>query len=441
MSQGAPPGPTGAPFIGSLIPYLNDRLEFLESCAEYGDVVKRTVMGDEAYLLFHPDNVERVMVHDYGKFQTMGVIEDSCSDPGGPAITPQNNPWGEWVQALAPAFTRSVIDSYVDVMAETTADWVDSVEAGERVDVLSRFQDLVLEITMKTLFGERRVADERRISRAYNAVSGRTRRGRQIVPRWAPTPGNWRMKREAEFLYDLMEDLIAEARGADLPSDSLLGVLLAASEREDTPVPSENLPDILMTLVGAANETTALGLTFTWYHVAGHPHVQRRVREEADEVLGDDLATAAEVSDLEYAEKVIDESLRLYPPNFEATREAKEPVSFDGYTVPEGGRVLMPQWVVHRDERWFDDPEEFRPGRWTDELEAERPDFAFFPFSGGPKQCIGQTFATVEMKVVLATALQRLDVEMVSDEGLEVETALTLRPKHEVETALTPRAR
>jgi cytochrome P450 len=156
-------------------------------------------------------------------------------------------------------------------------------------------------------------------------------------------------------------------------------------------------------------------------------------------VLGDDgMATKENVRELPYTTKVIKESLRLYPSVFHSSREAKEDVTFDGYRIPKGAQIYMPQWVVQRDERWYDDPDEFRPERWDRERTLERPDFSYFPFSGGPKQCIGRTFAMVEFKAVLSMFMKQTDVELLSEEEPELNPSVTLTPKNPIELLVKP---
>jgi cytochrome P450 len=443
MSQASPPGPTGAPFIGSLIPFLKGQLEFLETCAEYGDVVHRNVMGNESYLLFHPDHIEEVMVDKNDKFKKQpnsGNIGPAKSC-GNPMMDPDATPWDVRYRNMNPAFKREVIDDYVDVIARTTDERIESFASGGPVDVWPEMKKLTLGVTMKTLFGEERVErlDPERVIDAYSTINSRLNTKRQIVPSWAPVPLNWRMKKDAEYLFGVIEDMVESAREDGRESDSLLSVMLAAAERENNPIPTSYLKRELLTLLVAAQETSALGITYIWQLVARHPDVQRRLTAEAEEVLGDDgMATKENVRELPYTTKVIKESLRLYPSVFHSSREAKEDVTFDGYRIPKGAQIYMPQWVVQRDERWYDDPDEFRPERWDRERTLERPDFSYFPFSGGPKQCIGRTFAMVEFKAVLSMFMKQTDVELLSEEEPELNPSVTLTPKNPIELLVKP---
>ena len=443
VTQETPPGPTGPPFIGSLVPYLKGQLSFLEQCAEYGDVVHRNVAGNESYLLFHPDDIEKVMVNENDKFKkqpnTGGVSPaKSC---GNPMIDPDATPWDFRLKNMSPAFTREVIDDYVDVMARTTDERIESFTTGGPVDIWPEMKKLVLEVAMKTLFGERRVEslDTDRLVDAYSTINSRLNTKRQLIPTWAPLPANWNMKKDAEYLFGIIEEMIESAREDGRESDSLLSVMLAAAERQNNSAPTGYLKRELLTLLVAAQETAALGLTYTWLLVAKHPDVQRRLTAEAEEVLGDDgIATRENVRELSYTAKVIKEALRLYPPVFHSSRESKEEVTFGGYTIPAGAQIYTPQWVVHRDERWYDDPETFDPERWTSERMRERPDFAHFPFSGGRKQCIGRTFAMVELKAILSMFMKRTDIELLSEREPELQASVTIKPKNPIKIAMTP---
>lgn len=445
MSQEAqsPPGPPGAPVIGNLIPFLKGQLDFLEACAEYGDVVHRNVLGNESYLLFHPDHIEEVMVdedHKFKKQPNSGRIGPARSC-GNPMIDPDVTPWEYRHRNMNPAFKREVIDDYVDVFARTTDERIESFANGGPVDIWPEMRKLVLEVTTKTLFGEQWVEsmDSDRFIDAYSTINNRLSTKRQLVPSWAPLPVNWNLKKDAEYLFDIIEEMIESAREDGPDSDSLLSVMLEAAERQNDPIPTSYLKRELLTLLVAANETSALGITYIWQLIARHPDVQRRLTEEAEEVLGDDgIPTKESVRKLHYTTKVIKEGLRLYPPVFHSSREAKEDVTFDGYTIPKGAQIYLPQWVVHRDERWYDNPDEFDPERWNSERTRKRPDFAYFPFAGGPKQCIGRTFAMVEFKTILSMFMKRTDVELLSEEEPELNPSVTLIPKNSIELLVKP---
>lgn len=195
---------------------------------------------------------------------------------------------------------------------------------------------------------------------------------------------------------------------------------------------TRQLRDQVMTFLGAGHETTALALTYTCYLLATHPGVEQRLVEELTTVLDGTPPSMDEVSDLPFTERVVTESLRLYPPAYDIHREPVEDVVIGGYHIPAGVTVSLPPWVVHRDPRWYSDPLAFRPDRWTDEFRAELPRLAYFPFGAGPRRCIGDRFALLETTVVLATILQRCHLELCPETSLEVEAVITTRPKRPI---------
>ncbi|MFC6725337.1 cytochrome P450, partial [Halobium palmae] len=222
--------------------------------------------------------------------------------------------------------------------------------------------------------------------------------------------------------------------------DDLVSALLAAEDERGKGMDHEQLRDEVKTLLLAGHETTALALTFAVFSLAQRPEVERRLVEELETVLGGRTPTVDDLDDLSYTERVATETMRLYPPVYGMLREPTEEVDIGGYAVPEGTTISINQWVVHRDPRWYDDPMAFRPERWTPEMREELPRFAYFPFSGGPRRCIGDRFAVQEAKLVLATLYQRYHFELVSSPSLSLAAAITARPKEPVEAAVHERS-
>jgi cytochrome P450 len=231
----------------------------------------------------------------------------------------------------------------------------------------------------------------------------------------------------------MSDELIAERRADASERDDLLSLLLAAREDGDE-MSEREIVDQLITFLFAGHETTALALTYALHTLGHHPERYRRLQREVESVTGGDPPTLADLPDLEYTEQVVQETLRLYPPAYAVFRESLEDVAVDGYRVPEGTKVSVPQIHVQRDARFFTDPDSFRPERWTDGFEDELPDYAYFPFGGGPRHCIGMRFAMMELKTVLPTVAAAVDLEPLTDESVEFETGITLQPAERVET-------
>jgi len=213
-------------------------------------------------------------------------------------------------------------------------------------------------------------------------------------------------------------------------------VLLRAQDRGEQT--AEQLRDELMTMLLAGHDTTALTLTYALYLLAEHPTVAERVHEEVDAVVGDDDPTMTDVREFEYVEWTIQEALRLYPPVFALFRTPTEPVELCGYDVSEDVSVMLPQWAVHRSERYWNEPTTFDPERFSPERSADRPRFAYFPFGGGPRHCIGKHLAMLEAQVIFARVLRDYAVEYTGD-GLELQPSLTVHPKDGMPISITER--
>jgi cytochrome P450 len=216
----------------------------------------------------------------------------------------------------------------------------------------------------------------------------------------------------------------------------LLSVLLRARDRGEQT--DANLRDELVTMLLAGHDTTALALTYAFYLLSDHPEARDRVAAEARSVTADGSPSAADVREMEFTERVLNESMRLYPPVYTLFREPKLDVKLGGYRIPEGSALMISQWVVHRSERWYDDPDTFDPGRWTPERRSQRPRFAYFPFGGGPRHCIGKAFSLLEAKLILATVCSRFDLDYEGPD-LSLRGSLTMHPDHPVPMRLRER--
>jgi cytochrome P450 len=213
----------------------------------------------------------------------------------------------------------------------------------------------------------------------------------------------------------------------DGPMDFLSILLRARADGEQT---NRQLRDEMMTMLLAGHDTTALTMTYTWYLLSKHPEAERRVHAELDEQLDGERPTMADVRELEYTEWVINEAMRLYPPVYTIFRTPKRDFEVGGYTVPEGATIMLPQYAVHRSERYWEDPETFDPERWKPEHRKERPRFAYFPFGGGPRHCIGKHLALLEARLILATTASRYRLEFTGEDPLELLPTLTAHPRN-----------
>jgi cytochrome P450 len=259
-------------------------------------------------------------------------------------------------------------------------------------------------------------------------------------PHWFPTPLNLRVERAIRRLERILAKVIADRRAGGEDRGDLLSMLLRAQDEESGRQMSDRqLRDEVMTLFMAGHETTANTLAWTWVLLSAHPEAEARLHAELDQVLGNRLPTIADLPRLKYAESVINETLRVYPTVWVIGREAIEPVKLGGYSIPAGTTVFMPQWVIHRDGRWFQDPEAFRPERWEGGLMQRIHRYAYFPFGGGPRICIGNNFALMEATLILATIARKYRLALAPDANIVPLPTITLRPAHGVKAVLTKR--
>jgi cytochrome P450 len=221
----------------------------------------------------------------------------------------------------------------------------------------------------------------------------------------------------------------------------LLTLLLTARDDEGNSMSDQQLRDEVITLLLAGHETTALNLSWSWYLLAQNPDVEQKLHAELDAVLGTRPPTVSDLPKLPYTDRVIRETLRLYPPAWRVLRQTEEPFQVGNYLLPAGSNIVLSQWVTQRDARWFTEPERFNPDRWNEETAAKLPRFAYFPFGGGPRVCIGAGFAMMEAILLLATIAQRYRIRLAHHKRVELLASITLRPKKGVRVILEERMR
>ena len=434
-----PPGPRGRFPTGNLLDYTRDHLGFLTRCArEYGDVVGLRFVNVPVYLLNSPDHIEYVLVRNNRNFIKSRGERVSLGFLGQGLLTSEGSFWRRQRRLAQPAFHRERISSYGEVMVQSaermTATWRD----GEARDVHRDMMRLTLEIVARTLFGvPLKPAEFEEVGGALAVIAERfTGRGGVFfqVPEKVPTPGNLRFKGALRQLDTLIYGIIRSRResGEEVGSrGDLLSMLLAARDEETGEgMGDRQLRDEVMTILLAGHETTANALSWSWRLLAKHPEAENKLHDELDEVLAGRPPAVEDLPRLRYADMVVKESLRLYPPAWAFGREAVGDCEIGGYHVPAGTQLIMSQWVTHRDPRFYEVPAEFRPERWKDGLAERLPRYAYFPFGGGPRLCIGQSFAKMEAVLLLATMAQRFRLRPVPGERTTPQPSITLRPRN-----------
>lgn len=443
--RSSPPGPKGLPLVGNSYHYARDPFVFLTACGRTyrnEDVVELELGRQSVYMLLDPAEIARVLVADDD--YTKATFEDAALDRllGEGLLLSEGENWQRQRQLVQPAFGPERIDDYATVMTEHAERLLDNWRVGETRDVRVEMSRLTVEIIADAMFGTKLGAGTvTAIQSALEPIGQRFEPAfrRILIPDWAPTPENVAYREAVETLDRVLDDIVRERRGSEAERDDLLSMLLEAAADPDHPLDGDQLRDELITMLLAGHDTTALALTYTWYLLATHPEVKATLFAELDEVLDGELPTTADVRKLRYADRVLKEAMRLYPPVFTMFRQASRDVTLGGYRIPQGSTVMLPQWIVHRSSRHYDDPETFDPDRWTPERAATRPNYAYFPFGGGPRHCIGKRFATMEATLILATIARDYELELASDSPLELRGSLTMHPKNPVNVTLRER--
>lgn len=438
----SPPRAEGLPLVGNALRAFRDPLAFLfRSARRYGDVVDLGVPIKRTLLVSHPELIEQVLVRDHKSYVKDWTTRDLGELLGRGLVTSDGDLWKRQRRLMQPAFHRERVAAYGQVMVQMTERTLDGWAAGQERDIHEEMMKLTREIVATTLFSADVATDARGVGAALEAA---VRRYAEIPPgvpllRRIPTPGKRRFDRGVRQLDALIARLIAERRAGSPDAGDLLSMLVWARGEAGEQMPDRQIRDEVMTLFLAGHETTALALTWTWVLLARHPAVRDRLLRELDEVLGGRAPTPDDLPKLRYTEHVVTESMRLYPPVWVIGREAVAPTTVGDFEVPKGTQIWISQHIVHRDPRYYADPEAFLPERWEDDLARRLPRYAYFPFGGGPRVCIGNAFAMMEATLLLAAIARRFTIALVPGQEITPEASVTLRPKHGVRVVLEER--
>ncbi|APW58877.1 cytochrome P450 [Paludisphaera borealis] len=431
----SPPGPKPHWLSGNLREFARDRLGALTRWQrEYGDVVSARFGSRAILVVYHPDLIEQVLVEQNRKFIKHYRLRGATRTLGNGLLTSSGDFWRGQRKLAQPAFHRDRIASYADVIVDHAERMLQSWSPGQTRDLHVDLMRVTLEVVAKTLFDAEVGSDSADASAAMEMLMNNflARTSALIpIPEWIPTPLNRKLEQAARRLDRIILGLIAERRKTGEDRGDLLSMLLHAQDEESGRGMSDaQLRDEVMTLFMAGHESSANTLSWVFYHLANHSEVEAKLHAELESVLDGRLPTFADLPRLPYTGMVVSETLRLYPTVWMIGREAIEPTEIGGYAIPVGTTVFMPQWAVHRDPRWFDNPETFRPERWSEENRASMHRYAYFPFGGGPRICIGNSFALMEATLLLASIAGRYRLELAPDADVALLPTITLRPAH-----------
>jgi cytochrome P450 len=422
--------------LAGLFAYRRGPLPFFQNLAErYGDISYFHLGPQPAYFFNHPDYIKDILVTNNQNFMKGLALQRAKRLLGEGLLTSEGEFHRRQRRLAQPAFHRNRIASYADVMtayaAKTSRRWRD----GETLDISEEMMRLTLGIVGKTLFDADVTSDAKEVGEAMAAAmdlfNTLTLPFFNLLQK-LPLPQFRRFNNAKLRLDAIIFRLIEERRRSGRDHGDLLSMLLLAQDTEGDggQMTDAQLRDELLTIFLAGHETTANAMTWTWYLLSQNPEVDSKLHEELAEVLGGRLPVFDDVARLKFTEMVLSESMRLYPPAWAIGRMALNDCEIGGYVVPKNSLVLMSQFVMHHDPRYFADPFRFDPQRWTPEAREARPQFSYFPFGGGPRRCIGEGFAWMEGILLLATMAQDWQMRLAPNHPVELKPVITLRPKH-----------
>jgi cytochrome P450 len=420
---------------------------YLSARERHGDVVRFVANWRfEWYLVAHPDDIDRVMRAEHRRYQKGETIRVLKLLLGEGLLTSEGESWLRHRRLAQPAFHRRRVQALAPMMTgaaeEPLKRWAPLAEAGRPLDIQEEMMRLTFQVVGAALFSaDMRGAADRvgpALTECLEHLNYRSLHPLALPERF-PTRRNRRFLRARGELDRIAYALIEGRRRGGEEHDDLLSMLMEARDEETGEGMSDaQLRDEVLTILLAGHETTAVALSWTFYLLSGRPDVERRLHEELATVLGGRPPRAEDLPRLPYTRMVVEESMRLYPPAWALARQSREPVEVGGYSLPAGATFVLSPYVTHRHPLLWPDPERFDPERFTPERSEGRPTFAYFPFGGGPRHCIGNGFALMEAQLLLATIAQRHSLRLVPGHRVEPEPLVTLRPRGGLPMTLHP---
>ena len=439
-----PPGPPRRPFLGNTLQFGRDPLGFVTATQRaFGEIASVRVGPRTVILCFRPEHVRALLVEQASRVTPLGISPTLSEFLGDGLLTSDGDFHRQQRRLIQPAFHRGRIDGYAETMVGYTAEMLDRWQLGAEIDLARAMAGLTLRIVARALFSVdlEAGAEGAALSQAFHELI-------QTVPQLfrpfarlrrldLPFSGYHRHLAARRVLDAYVYGLIARRRAAPVDTGDVLAWLLEASD-DGASMTDRQIRDQTMTLFAAGHETTANALSWTFYLLSENPAARDRLLAELATVLGGRAPAVADLPRLTYLDWVVTESMRLYPPAWTLGRTAREPVELEGYRFPAGTRFMFSQWVIHRRPDIWGDPEVFRPERWDPDAGRTPGQWAYFPFGGGPRTCIGMPFAQLEARLLLATILQRYVPRLVPGHPVVPWPRITLRPRYGMRMILEP---
>jgi cytochrome P450 len=440
-----PPGPRGKPVLGSILDFRSDILRaLLDGWHEYGDLVEFNVAG-ASYLVAHPDYIEHILRDNESNYPHAPFLDARWAKiVGNGLVTSKGDFWARQRRLADPSFHQDRIAGFARIMTETTEEmleaWKPAIDRGEPIDVREEMMRLTITILSKAMFSADIWDKTDTISRVVSVLL--THASNRLfspvdIPDPVPLPSNRRYVAARDEFDELIYGIIAERRRE--PREDLLSMFLGAKDEETGEhMSDEQVRDEVRTMFIAGHETTATSLAWTWYLLSMYPDVAQRLRAELSEVLGDRSATADDVPQLAYTWRIVQESMRLYPPIWMYLRTAIEDDVIDGYRIKAGKNIYLSPFITHRHLDFWDNPEGFDPDRFAPDKTQGWHRFKYWPFGGGPRKCIGNNFAVMEMQLVVATVAKLYELVLVPGHEIVMQPGLSLRQRDGVVVNVRP---
>jgi cytochrome P450 len=431
------------PFIGDMTELGRDPLRFLERLHAHGDVVRFDFMGKSTVSIANPDDVATVLLETGKRF--IKGYQKGFALPlvlGNGLVTSEGDFWRRQRKLVQPAFHTQRIGAYATTMTDYTLELLQTWRTNETRDIHEDMMSLTQRIIAKTMFDADTKTESSSLGHALRSMVVNMNADFGLLgmfPNWVITPSRGRLKTAVAEIDAFLNRIIkARLKNAE-PRGDLLEMLLEARDDDGHGMTPKQLRDELFTLYSAGHETTSNALAWTWLFLSEHSDAREQLERELDEVLQGRTATLEDIRRLTYTEAIIKESMRLHPPVWSISRNAAEDVELGGYLVPKNTDVWINAWILHRDARWFPEPLEFRPERWLEPHSVDKNlhKYAYIPFGGGPRICIGNSFAMLEAVLILATIAQQYRIHVT--QPVEREASITLTPKHGVQARLQRR--
>lgn len=426
------PGPAGEPFLGNIRAFVRNPLKFFEMLArDYGDMSRIRYAGTEAALLAHPDQVREVLVTQHKAMRKGPGLQRLRPLLGNSLLIADHEDHRRLRRLSQPAFSKQNLEAYDRHVTEEArrieSDWRD----GMHLDMSEAMMTLTLRIVARALLGTDMKESVPAVAETLDAALALWQKGFNPITRLYhlfPTARRRRFVAAKAKMDRIIDSLVESHRLGEGSDDNLLGMLVAARDEESGQrLNDRELRNEVVTMMMAGHETTANALTWTWSLLSDHPDVETEMHAEIDATIGDRIPTTADLENLPYTRHVFTESMRLYPPAWSTSRTTLEDIELDGHPIPKGTLLFVSQWICHRDPRWFEDPDAFRPERWENGWQPHRG--AYFPFGGGPRQCIGERFAWMEGILLLAYLGRRWRFRREPSHRVIPYAVVTLRPK------------